>query len=263
MFSRLHKKLGTAGLVVSIVALVAALAGGAYAAAGFTKAQEKQIAKIAKKSVKRGPIGKTGPPGPAGAPGAKGDTGAAGTNGTNGTNGEPGEDGEDGTNGKNVVLTAEPAGANCAGGGTKVEVEGTPASKKYVCNGEPGLLEPVVLPPGETETGTWTTGPIASGASSVLLSFPFNIPLASGSSYTVNWINSAGVAKVGSLANCPGEPTEPEAAPGNLCVYTAGEENTEENFTPFAATTAGAIAIFNLKAGGLALGTYAVTAPTS
>ena len=48
-----------------------------------------------------------------------GSDGAAGTNGTNGTNGM---NGTNGTNGRNslIVQTAEPAGANCPAGGTRI-----------------------------------------------------------------------------------------------------------------------------------------------
>src|SRR5919204_2043068 len=52
-----------------------------------------------------------GQPGPAGPQGAKGEPGAPGTNGTNGTNGK---------DGVNVTSEPEPAGANCAAGGSKV-----------------------------------------------------------------------------------------------------------------------------------------------
>ncbi|MGN6203263.1 MAG: hypothetical protein ACTHNY_12795 [Solirubrobacterales bacterium] len=94
MLSRLHGKLGTAGLIVAIVALVAALTGAAFAAGGLTKRQEKQVVKIAKKYAgKRGPAGKpgpAGPQGPAGAPGAKGDTGAKGDKGDTGDRGPEG-----------------------------------------------------------------------------------------------------------------------------------------------------------------------------
>jgi hypothetical protein len=94
MFSRLHGKLGTAGLVVAIVALVAALTGAAFAAGGLTKQQEKQVKKIAKKYA--GKPGPAGPQGPAGAPGAKGDAGAKGDK---GEKGEPGERGLEGSEG--------------------------------------------------------------------------------------------------------------------------------------------------------------------
>ena len=62
-----------------------------------------------------GPDGATGPTGATGATGAIGPAGSNGANGTNGTNG---------TNGLNsiMLLTAEPAGAHCTYGGTKVQV---------------------------------------------------------------------------------------------------------------------------------------------
>lgn len=88
MVSRIHSKLGTAGLVVAIVALVVALTGAAYAAGGLTKQQEKQVTKIAKKYAgKKGAAGPAGPQGPAG---AKGDTGAKGNTGSPGAPGAPG-----------------------------------------------------------------------------------------------------------------------------------------------------------------------------
>ena len=45
MLSRLHQKLGTAGLVVAVVALVAALGGAAIAAGGGLTGQETQEVK--------------------------------------------------------------------------------------------------------------------------------------------------------------------------------------------------------------------------
>lgn len=267
MLSRMHNKLGTAGLVVSIVALVAALAGGAYAAAGFTKAQEKQITKIAKKYAgkpgkrgKPGAPGAAGPAGPAGAQGAKGD---AGTNGTNGTNGEDGEDGEDGKSPAGTPFTGSKTlgSVTCTEGG--VEYKG--ATNNLVCNGTKGTTGFTdTLPAGKSETGVWSTGQLAApSTSSVLLSFSFPIPLADGSSYTVNWLNKLEEAKVGEAANCPGNVLDPEAKPGNLCVYTLEEEKTKEQFTPAFPDEAGTLAIFNLEAGGSAFGTWAVTAPTT
>lgn len=119
MFSRIHSKLGTAGLVVAIVALVAALTGSALAAGVFSKKQEKQIIKIARKYAgKHGPRGATGPQGPAGANGANGKEGPRGLQGLEGATGATGATGTTGATG--------------------------PTS--------------AVLPPGETETGIWTFG---------------------------------------------------------------------------------------------------------
>ena len=110
-----------------------------------------------------GPQGLTGPTGIAGTNGAQGIQGLPGTNGTNGAVGAIGPAGAQGiqglpgTNGTNgltalVKTTAEPAGANCATGGTKVETgldvnnngvldagEVNASQTQYVCNGISGL----------------------------------------------------------------------------------------------------------------------------
>jgi hypothetical protein len=93
-----------------------------------------------------GTAGAVGATGPAGVAGPQGIQGVAGTNGINGVNG---------TNGLNsVALTAvEPAGANCASGGVKLEfgpdvngnglldaAEIVPALTQYVCNGASGAV---------------------------------------------------------------------------------------------------------------------------
>lgn len=97
MFSRIHHKLGTAGLVVAIVALVAALTGSAFAAGVFTKKQEKRIVKIAKKYAgKQGPQGIPGPQGPVGLPGKEGARGPAGEEGDEGPEGPEGPGGPPG-----------------------------------------------------------------------------------------------------------------------------------------------------------------------
>lgn len=248
MLSRMQSKLGTAGLVVAIVALVAALTGAAYAAnAALSSKQKSEVTKIAKKYA--GKPGAPGAPGLAGAPGAKGDKGDKGDSGTNGTNG------------KSVVVNSEAPGANCTDGGVNVAVEGS--TKKFVCNGQSGFTE--TLPKGETETGVWSAINATGALPSTLLSFSFNIPLEDGASYEANWINAAGEAKVGSLENCPGSASAPEAKAGNLCVYTTGSEKVPapENMTFFTKEEVGAVAVFNLESGGSALGTWAVTAPTS
>lgn len=89
----------------------------------------------------QGPIGLTGPAGPQGSIGLTGPQGPSGANGNNGADG------------KNALVktTLEPAGANCATGGTKIEVgldnnnngilennEINVTQTKYVCNGTNG-----------------------------------------------------------------------------------------------------------------------------
>jgi hypothetical protein len=91
MFSKMHNKFGSAGLVVAVIALIAAVAGTAFAAGGLTKQQEKQVKKIAKKYAgKPGPQGPKGDSGAAGAQGAKGDQGPKGDQGSEGKQGPEG-----------------------------------------------------------------------------------------------------------------------------------------------------------------------------
>ena len=104
----------------------------------------------------QGPIGLTGPQGLAGAAGAAGPQGPIGLTGPVGPQGVPGLSGTNGTNGTNglnaaTLTTMEPAGANCATGGVKLEFgpdvngnglldagEIVPGLTKYVCNGAVG-----------------------------------------------------------------------------------------------------------------------------
>ncbi len=95
----------------------------------------------------QGAIGLTGAPGPQGIQGSMGATGAQGIQGVAGPTGAIGSNGADGKN-TIVKTTTEAAGANCATGGTKVEVgldtnsngvldtaEINATLTKYVCNG--------------------------------------------------------------------------------------------------------------------------------
>ena len=111
----------------------------------------------------QGPIGLTGPAGATGATGATGPAGVAGPQGPTGLSGPQGPTGPAGTNGTNginglnaaTLTTVEPAGANCATGGVKLEFgpdvngnglldagEIVPALTKYVCNGAVGAQGP-------------------------------------------------------------------------------------------------------------------------
>lgn len=99
----------------------------------------------------QGPQGAQGVAGPAGPTGPSGAAGSTGSAGAIGQTGPAGAAGADGGNGKTSLLltTAEPAGANCAGGGQRVDAGldtdgdgslGTAEITKttYVCNGAPG-----------------------------------------------------------------------------------------------------------------------------
>ena len=206
MISRIHSKLGTAGFIVSIVALVAALGGGAYAAkqAGLNSKQKSQVRTIAKEEAKKNP-GTPGAPGAPGAAGAKGDTGAQGPEGKEGPEGPEGPQGPKGATG-----SQGPEGSPWTAGG--------------------------ILPTGKTETGVWG-GVINEKKEDVKIAeqASFSIPLASAP--LVNLVQKDGTATTGSLANCPGSVTNPQAKPGNFCLYTITNAEEPEGLGFGAGTT--------------------------
>jgi len=244
MFSRIHNKLGTAGLVVAIVALVAALTGAAYAASDnhLSGGEKKEVKKIAKKFA--GKPGATGPTGPAGPAGAAGPTGPAGAEGKPGADGKAGATGPTGPTGK--------TGATGATGPTGLTGEAGPCTE---ANPE------CVLPSGATLSGHWSYGElleVAFAASSI----SFNVPLEEAPELVY--------VKEGEeeVEGCPGSVSEPAADPGVLCVY--------EGFTPInprgkfsqeltellGVNTSGTTLIFETGfEPSLMQGTWAVTAP--
>lgn len=265
MISRIHSKLGTAGLVVAIVALVAALGGGAYAAQqGLNGKQKKEVKKIAKKFA--------GAPGPAGPQGPKGDTGAPGPAGKDGTNGAPGEDGEDGAKGEAGMCSAEEPDCSLAPGGLltgvwsitgnahvspaaiSFPVRVSPAPTALLQNEFGGEKIGIELKGGETEIyGPWPctvgTGCIYDPAEEA--AFPERLAEA----------NAAWVAA------CGGSAATPEADSGFLCIYRkdgAGSPTPPEPGQPpasqsEAAHTFGVTVPFQFSAeGGYARGSWAV-----
>jgi len=247
MFSRVHQRLGTAGLIIAIVALVAALAGGAYAASGgLTGKQKKEVKKIAKaeakKYAKRGPAGPAGPQGAKGDPGAKGDTGAQGPQGPAGTQGPTGAAGPAGT------FSTEP------------------------------------LPSGQTLTGAWGTS--GQGTSLVSISFPISVspaPIAlwefvvgtpkeaigvkleDGSASFFGNIANQSEAEEEWEAACPGSAAEPKAASGFVCIYNGPKTGTvsnpkERETEAEAANKFGLVVPFAPGAGASWRGSWAVTA---
>jgi hypothetical protein len=142
MFSRIHERLGTAGLIIAVVALVAALGGTAFAAVDkLSSVEKKEVKKIAKKFA--GKNGLAGPQGPAGPQGAKGDAGAKGDSGAPGAPGAPGEAGEAGEDG--ACSVSEPS-----------------------CE----------LPSGSTVTGVWGFSSVGDPEPLVQISFPLRLPSA-------------------------------------------------------------------------------------
>jgi hypothetical protein len=71
-------------------------------------------------------------------------TGPPGTNGTNGTNGKDGTNGTNGKDGVSVTSATEPAGANCADGGSNFTA--AEDNVTYACNGPTGAQGPSGLP---------------------------------------------------------------------------------------------------------------------
>ena len=252
MISRIHNKLGTAGFIIAIIALIAALSGVAVAAAGLNGKQKKEVKKIAKSVAIPGPAGPAGAAGPAG---PKGDTGAKGDK---GDTGEKGAQGEKGAKGDSVTGAAIAAGGVC---GTETGVKYTlNATSTNICNGldgESGFTE--VLPPGETETGAWAFGP-ADAEGAEMISFSYNIPLEEAiPTANIHYVKATGTKP----AECQGSATEPTAAPGHLCIYAAVEEGvTYENFLNQSFTGGAAVILIHGKE-GIAIGGWAVTAPTS
>jgi hypothetical protein len=259
---------GLAGVIVACVALVAALGGGAYAASGgLSGKQKKEVEKIAKSVSKPG---KTGPTGPGGANGAKGDNGATGAAGAAGvgTEGKEGKEGKPGKNGTSVEAVPVATGkTECAGnGGAVIEPEGI-----EICNGSPWNTG---LPAGKTETGTWTAGLSTVENFRLLSPVSFAIPLASGATYSVQFINVNNKiehesAEGGTSTVCTGTADAPTAAPGTLCVYEknrTGPEGSGHGLTfeqQSMSNVAGAVLTFFSEPEGFAFGTWAVTAPTS
>jgi hypothetical protein len=220
MISRLHRRLGTAGLIVAVVALVLALTGAAFAASGaLTGKQKKEVEKIAKKYA--GKQGAPGAAGPAGAAGPKGDIGAAGQNGAAGPEGKQGIPGVQGNPGASVTNTPVPtSSATCNHqGGAEFKVgAGGPTT---ACNGNPAEY-PETLPSGRSETGVWSLPGFVAKPGIEEFFVPVTFPLKLSFTPSVKWVPSAEAETPGAVAGCPGTRTEPEAEAGNICFYAFG-----------------------------------------
>jgi Collagen triple helix repeat (20 copies) len=159
--------------------------------------------------------------------------------GHNGKTGKTGSTGKTGTTG--------PTGATGATG----------------AKGETGPAGPLVttLPSGRTLRGSYAITASASGTTA-RVGVPFEFTLSA--KPTVHRI-AAGEA---ATTECPGSVTDPEAQPGNLCVYEKTLSNAKEVeiFDPTTGTAGssqfGWYARLNATAAeGLSYGTWAVTAP--
>jgi hypothetical protein len=278
MLSFIRRRVTFANVAMT-VALVFAMSGGAFAAGKFLITSTKQIkpSVLASLKGKAGAAGATGAQGPAGLAGAAGPQGAVGPGGAAGAAGAKGENG--------VSVTSATIGKSSSTCSKQGGSEFTSASgKTSACNGAEGSPWTVggTLPSGKTETGVWAFGPLqdAGGDVEPVASFPIPLaaPLGVGHAH---FINEAGMEF--NLEEKEVEPTEcgsgigpdvnasnPQAKPGNLCVYAAELEkafaHTEAIFAPGAhgggqAGTTGAFVVFGLTPGTQAgHGTWAVTA---
>jgi hypothetical protein len=230
------QKLTRSTNLLLVVAIIFAMTGGAFAA---TKTKiiitsTSQISKpVLKKLEKPGAPGKEGAVGKEGLPGKQGEPGKEGKEGKEGKQGEPGKEGKQGEPGK----------------------EGKEGSF-----GGPLLSE-------KTETGTWDLSAGKEGVPVSQIGFTARLKAALGSSQ-VHY-----VGETGNGSTCPGSAANPEAEPGNLCVYEefsqeikTGPSIVDSSSSLFApkigASVAGAIIIFSresVESTPFAYGTWAVT----
>jgi len=179
------------------VAVFFAIAGGAYAAR-YAITSAKQISPRAQKELAK-KLGKVGPRGQIGAQGPAGPAGPAGPGGPAGKDGLQGLEGKTGPQG--------PAGP-----------PGPPGE-----DGTTGFTE--VLPSGKTLKGDWSleaNAPSAGNEGVVYNAVSFGIPL--GEAPTPHYIPPEPQTLP---EGCKGSVKEPEAEPGNLCVFAREEFNTE------------------------------------
>jgi hypothetical protein len=261
MFASIRKRLTVTNVVLTL-ALVFAMTGGAYAAKKYVITSTKQISPVVLKAL-QGKAGPAGSQGPAGTAGAAGTAGSAGSKGENGAEGKAGSNGKDGTSVTSKAFTG--AAGTCQEGGS--EFTAAEAKKTYACNGSPWTAGGT-LPSEKSEKGTWgVSGYSAKVGQPELASISFAIPLkkALGASNVI-YVKPGEPAPSG----CKGTVAEPEAEPGNLCVFSQGGQAVNMasgtiHDTTFAigASTTGAFVIVSTSAAEeptVGVGTWAVTA---
>ncbi len=219
MFSKARKRLTYANVAMTL-ALVFAMSGGAYAAGKYLITSTKQISPKVLSTLK-------GKAGPAGTPGAQGPAGPAGPGGAKGENGTAGAEGKVGADGESVTMKAEPnGGTHCKEGGASFTVAG---KSEYACNGKQGSpwVAGGTLPAGSTEEGVWSyfdTKEVASGnEKTVPISFGIPLKTAPQAHFIGNKEELAGEPSEAAAikeGKCKGNADKPEAANGQLCVFT-------------------------------------------
>jgi len=284
MFSAIRRRLTFTNVAMTL-ALVFAMSGGAFAASKILITSTKQISPKVLKSLQ----GKTGK---AGANGAQGPAGATGAQGLAGAQGAPGPQGPSGSAGANgtSVTSAEIAksSATCSKQGGS-EFTASEGKKTDACNGKEGSPWTAggTLPSGKTETGVWalehtekegnTYVPVAS------FPIPLAAPLGEGHAHFIN-TNGMEITTVNPITKITTEvaPTEcgsgigpevnasnPQAKPGNLCVYAAELRSLLSSSVDIIDPSlggsgqtgkTGALELFDFTNGSEGSGTWAVTA---
>jgi hypothetical protein len=237
MLSFVRRRLTFANVALT-VGLVLAMSGGAFAAGKFLITSTKQISPKVLKSLQ----GKAGPAGANGAQGPAGPQGPAGGAGPQGPAGGPGADGASGVSVSSAEVSKSSSTCGKQGGSEFTSASG----KTTVCNGKEGKQgEPWTaggtLPSGKTETGTWAFGEQPAETihrEPIAFPIPLAAPLGRGHAH---FINTEGMeidletekevapTECGSGIN-PGinaqeSVANPQAKPGNLCIYAAKLEN--------------------------------------
>ena len=161
-------------------------------------------------------------------------------------------------------------------GGVEVEKEGEPLTAQPVCTGKEGSpwTDGGNLPPGATETGTWSFNGTAADTDGVYAPIGFPILLAppqlprnqEGVTTRAHYETDADFSTFcGDAAG--GSATLPAAKPGELCVYVREVKNaTFDAMTRVLPVTeaegalrSGTLLHFNMSGVGYGFGTWAVT----
>lgn len=91
--------------------------------------------------------------------------------------------------------------------------------------GDPGPF-PSQLPSGKTLTGVYSVSGVATGADQYFdMPISFGFRFASAPAVVTVGINDT--AEEAAAAGCPGTKDNPQAAPGKVCIYEVGRENTK------------------------------------
>jgi len=171
-----------------------------------------------------GATGATGGTGPKGETGAKGEAGAKGATGETGAKGTTGETGPNGASGATGVGPTGPTGPTAVSPGSG----GTGPTGPTGPTGVGGK----VLPPKTTITGTWSASiNVAAGQQQAQsdAAISFNLPVNKADKIKLHYRPAAYGGIIELESPCFGNPNEPSAPEGNLCVYRGGNFGFNES----------------------------------